>query len=108
MLALTCFFVLALASASKLNIRQTTNTNAAINSIVDTLDEDLRHVGPTICTDQVYHTASDTTIGQQISNLEAAFSKATQRLSSTPAGAGSTTVSPTNDEIRNTFSDAIQ
>ncbi|KAJ7760733.1 POXA3a laccase small subunit [Mycena maculata] len=74
------FFVLTLVSvacASKLEVRQTTNTNAAINSIVDVI---LSDVAP----NRVY-----------------------RHPQATPISAGSTTITPTNDDISITYSDAV-
>ncbi|KAF7334599.1 Small subunit of laccase POXA3a [Mycena venus] len=105
------FFALALASvacASKLNIRQATNTNAAIISIVDALDISMHHSGPAILTLQAQHKFSDITIGEQMLELGAAFLKADVGLTKTQVSSGSTTVSPTNDEISITYSDVMQ
>ncbi|KAJ7039652.1 hypothetical protein C8F04DRAFT_949766 [Mycena alexandri] len=110
MFALRRVFTLALVSvacASQLNVRQATNTNAAINSAVDTLDETLHHVGPTILTLMANQTASDTTIGQQMTALETAFNKTTATLTGIAVSAGSTTVKPTNDDISITYSDVM-
>ncbi|KAJ7911471.1 POXA3b laccase small subunit [Mycena leptocephala] len=111
MFALHRFFALALVSvvcASKLNVRQTTNTNAAIITIIDNLDITLHHSGPTILTLMANQTASDTTIGQQMATLESAFNKTTSSLAATAVSAGSTTVAPTNDDISITYSDVMQ
>ncbi|KAJ7746349.1 POXA3b laccase small subunit [Mycena metata] len=110
MFALRRVFTLALVSvacASQLNVRQTTNTNAAINAAVDTLDETLHKVGPTILTLMANQTASDTTIGQQMTALETAFNKTTATLAGIAVSAGSTTVAPTNDDISITYSDVM-
>ncbi|KAJ6577454.1 POXA3b laccase small subunit [Mycena capillaripes] len=111
MFALRRFFALALVSvacASKLDVRQTTNTNAAIIAIVDKLDVTLHHSGPTILTLMANQTASDTTIGQQITTLETAFNQTAASLAATAVSSGSTTVSPTNDDISITYSDVLQ
>ncbi|KAJ7671542.1 POXA3b laccase small subunit [Mycena polygramma] len=111
MFALRRFFALALVSvacASKLDVRQSTNTNAAINSILDTLDTSVHHTGPTILTLMANQSASDTTIGQQFTALESAFNKTASDLAATAVSAGSTTVSPTNDDISITYSDVMQ
>jgi hypothetical protein len=121
------FFVLALISvacASKLDVRQTTNTNKAILSIVDSLDITMHHAGPAICessshqyflgiqhyavTLQAQHKFNDITIGEQMLGLGASFLKADIGLAKTPVSSGSTTVSPTNDDISITFSDVMQ
>ncbi|KAJ7163938.1 hypothetical protein C8R43DRAFT_1122898 [Mycena crocata] len=111
MLALRRLFALALVSvacASTLNVRQTTNTNAAIISILDTLDIQMHHTGPTILTLMANQTATDATIGQQMTDLGTAFKKASTSLAATAVSAGSTTVSPTNDDISITYSDVLQ
>ncbi|KAJ7905893.1 POXA3b laccase small subunit [Mycena leptocephala] len=105
------FFVLALISvacASKLDVRQTTNTNKAILSIVDSLDITMHHAGPAILTLQAQHKFNDITIGEQMLGLGASFLKADIGLAKTPVSSGSTTVSPTNDDISITFSDVMQ
>jgi hypothetical protein len=53
-------------------------------------------------------TSSDATIGSQFTALEAAFNKTTTTLAATAVSDGSTTVSPTNDDISITYSDALQ
>ncbi|KAJ7183213.1 hypothetical protein C8R46DRAFT_1186359 [Mycena filopes] len=105
MFALRRLFALALVSVA---CAQTTNTNAAIISAIDTLDETVHHVGPTILTLMANQTASDATIGTQFTNLETAFNKTTASLASTAVSSGSTTVSPTNDDISITYSDVMQ
>ncbi|KAJ6613754.1 POXA3b laccase small subunit [Mycena sp. CBHHK59/15] len=105
------FFALALVSvacASKLNIRQEANTNAAINTIVDGLDVSMHKTGPSILTLQAQHKFSDITIGEQMLSLGAAFLKADVGLARTPVSSGSTTASPTNDDISITYSDVMQ
>ncbi|KAJ7116479.1 POXA3b laccase small subunit [Mycena epipterygia] len=111
MLTLSRVFALALVSivcASKLDVRQTTNTNAAINTILDNLDITIHHSGPTILTLQANHTLSDTTMGQQMATLESAFNQTANSLAATAVSAGSTTVSPTNDDLSITYSDVMQ
>ncbi|KAJ6570105.1 POXA3b laccase small subunit [Mycena vulgaris] len=111
MLTLRRFFALALVSvacASKLNVRQATNTNEAINTIVDNLDISIHHVGPTILTEMANQTSSDATIGQQMATLNNVFNQTLTDLAATPVSAGSTTVKPTNDDISITFGDALQ
>ncbi|KAF8207080.1 POXA3b laccase small subunit [Mycena galopus ATCC 62051] len=111
MFALRRFFALALVSvacAGKLNVRQATNTNPAINSIVDSIDVSLRHIGPTILMLMANQTASDTTIEAQMNALGSAFNQTATNLAGTPVSSGSTTVSPTNDDISITYSDAVQ
>jgi hypothetical protein len=52
MLTLHHLLTLALVSvacASRLDVRQATNTNAAINKIIDNVDVTMHQVGPTIC-----------------------------------------------------------
>ncbi|KAJ6468366.1 POXA3b laccase small subunit [Mycena sanguinolenta] len=102
------FALISVASASQLHVRQTTNTNAAINSIVDALDVNLRHIGPNILTFMANQTSSDTTIGSQMTALESAYNQTAANLAATPISSGSTTVSPTNDDIGITYSDAMQ
>ncbi|KAJ6602882.1 POXA3b laccase small subunit [Mycena vulgaris] len=103
------FFVLALVSVvSCSNLAARANTNAAINTIVDDLDISLHHTGPTILTLQAQHKFSDITIGQQMTDLGTAFSKARTSLASTAVSSGSVDVRPTNDDISITYSDIMQ
>ncbi|KAJ7122655.1 hypothetical protein C8R43DRAFT_1032201 [Mycena crocata] len=105
------FFTLAfisVACASKLGARQATNTNAAITKVVDKLDISMHHSGPAILTLMAQHKVNDITIGEQMLRLGASFLEADVGLARTPASSGSTTVSPTNDEISITYSDVIQ
>ncbi|KAF7375234.1 Poxa3b laccase small subunit [Mycena sanguinolenta] len=111
MFTLRRLFALALVSvacASQLHVRQTTNTNAAINSIVDALDVDLHHIGPNILMFMANQTSSDTTIGSQMAALESSYNRTAADLAATAISSGSTTVSPTNDDISITYSDAMQ
>ncbi|KAJ7238286.1 POXA3b laccase small subunit [Mycena haematopus] len=111
MFTLRGLFVLALvsvASASKLDVRQTTNTNAAINKIVDQVDVTVRQTGSTILTLQASHKMTTSTLGSQMTALDTAFKKMDTSLAATPVSSGSTTVSPTNDDIGVTLSDAVQ
>ncbi|KAJ7352370.1 hypothetical protein DFH08DRAFT_934784 [Mycena albidolilacea] len=103
MFALRSFFALALAS-----VAYAANTNAAINTAVDNLDISLHHIGPTILTLMANQTSSDATIGPQFTALEVAFNKTTTTLAATAVSDGSTTVSPTNDDISITYSDVLQ
>jgi hypothetical protein len=57
---------------------------------------------------QANHTMTTTTLGRQITNIEMAFKNMTTQLAATPVSSGSTTVSPTNDEVSITLSDAMQ
>ncbi|KAJ7220169.1 POXA3b laccase small subunit [Mycena pura] len=111
MFSLPRVFTLSLvfvACASQLNIRQSTNTNAAINSILDTLDESIHHISPTILTLMANQTLSASTLGPQMTTLENAFTQADNDLAATAVSAGSTTVAPTNDDISITYSDIMQ
>ncbi|KAJ7898607.1 hypothetical protein B0H14DRAFT_3853039 [Mycena olivaceomarginata] len=111
MFTLRRIFTLALVSvacASKLGIRQATNTNAAINTIVDQVDVTMHHAGPSILTLEANHRLSTSTLSSQMLTIETAFKKMTTSLAATPVSSGSTTVSPTNDEISITLSDAMQ
>ncbi|KAJ7176105.1 POXA3b laccase small subunit [Mycena crocata] len=98
----------SIACASKLSIRQATNTNAAIKTIVDRLDETMRRVGPAILMLQAENSASSNTVGPQFTTMEMAFTNATNQLKATAVSSGSNTTSPTNDEIGITYSDALQ
>jgi hypothetical protein len=51
---------------------------------------------------------SPTTLGPQINAISSAFQRATTQLKATPVSSGSTTVSPTNDDISIVYSDAMQ
>ncbi|KAJ7835569.1 hypothetical protein B0H14DRAFT_1133073 [Mycena olivaceomarginata] len=99
---------LSITCASRLDVRQATNTNAAINKIIDTVDQALHQVGPTILTIQANHTINSATLGNQFTKLENTFKNMDNQLLATPVSSGSTTVSPTNDEISVTLSDAMQ
>ncbi|KAJ6608698.1 POXA3b laccase small subunit [Mycena sp. CBHHK59/15] len=106
MFALSRLF--ALAALVSVACAQATNTNAAINSIVDSLDENLHSVGPTILTLQANHTLNPTTLAKQMASLTAAFNKTATSLAATSVSSGSTTVDPTNDDISITYSDTMQ
>jgi len=111
MLTLRRLFALALVSvacASKLNARQATNTNAAINKIIDQVDVTMHKAGPAILTLQADHQMNTATLGTQITSIEMAFKQMDTSLAATPVSSGSTTVSPTNDDISITLSDAVQ
>ncbi|KAJ6586519.1 hypothetical protein DFH09DRAFT_1143541 [Mycena vulgaris] len=111
MFALRRLFTLALASVAcvgALNARQATNTNAAINRIVDGLDETMRNAGPAILTLMANHRLSPTTLQSQMTTIGNAFNRVTTQLAATRVSSGSTTVTPTNDEISITYSDAMQ
>ncbi|KAF8168676.1 POXA3b laccase small subunit [Mycena galopus ATCC 62051] len=111
MLTLRRLFALAIVSvtcASRLDVRQATNTNAAINQIIDKVDMTMRQVGFTILTIQANHTMNAETLGNQITMIETTFRNMDNSISATPVSSGSTTVSPTNDDISITLSDAMQ
>ncbi|KAJ7268449.1 POXA3b laccase small subunit [Mycena rebaudengoi] len=111
MFSLSRFFTLALVSvacASKIGVRQATNTNAQILEVVDSVDSNLRHVGPAILTLQANHQLSDITLGQQLLSVGAAFVAADIHLRGIPVSSGSTTVRPTNDDISIVYADAMQ
>ncbi|TFK40156.1 POXA3b laccase small subunit [Crucibulum laeve] len=111
MFAFRPLFALALVAgvvANPLESRQTSNTNSAINSIVDALDVKIHAIVPTIDTMQANGTANDATIGAQINQLVTAFNTTTSGLKSTAVSSGSNTTSPTNDDISITFSDVMQ
>ncbi|KAJ7627064.1 POXA3b laccase small subunit [Roridomyces roridus] len=96
------------AWASTLNARQTTNTNAAISTIIDPVDVTARNVASTIDTLQANHSLSATTLATQLTILETSLKSATTQLAATAVSAGSTTVSPTNNQLGDTFGDTIQ
>ncbi|KAF7361020.1 Small subunit of laccase POXA3a [Mycena sanguinolenta] len=100
--------LLSVACASKLDARQASNTNKQINSIVDGLDVTMHRAGPAILTLMAQHKVNDNTIGEQMLELGAAFAAADAALARVPASSGSTTVSPTNDDISITYSDVMQ
>ncbi|KAJ6479568.1 POXA3b laccase small subunit [Mycena sanguinolenta] len=111
MLTLRRLFTLALVSvacASKLQVRQTTNTNTAINTIVDKVDKTVRQTASTIATLMADHKLTTATLGTQMTTLDTTFKQMDTSLAATPVSSGSTTVSPTNDDIGVTLSDAIQ
>ncbi|KAJ6514343.1 hypothetical protein C8R47DRAFT_1090983 [Mycena vitilis] len=109
MFALRRLFALAFVSvAAAATLSARANTNAAINTAVDQVDVNLRHVGPAILTLQANHTLSAATLGPQFTSMEHAFTNLTNSLKATGVSSGSNTTSPTNDEIGVTFSDALQ
>ncbi|KAJ7448514.1 hypothetical protein FB451DRAFT_762698 [Mycena latifolia] len=111
MFALRRLFTLALASvacARALDVRQTTNTNAAINKIIDGLDESIHQSGPAILTLMANQRLSSSTLATQMNSIGSAFQNVTTRLKATAVSSGSTTVSPTNDDISITYSDVMQ
>ncbi|KAJ7627065.1 hypothetical protein FB45DRAFT_920586 [Roridomyces roridus] len=96
------------ACASTLNVRQTTNTNAAIRTIIDPLDMTARIVASTLNTLQANHSLNSVTLATQLTILEARLQSATTQLANTTTSAGSVTVSPTNDELGDTFGETMQ
>ncbi|KAJ7683764.1 hypothetical protein B0H17DRAFT_1204898 [Mycena rosella] len=111
MFSLRRILTLALASvacARALDVRQAANTNPSISTIVDHLDETMRHAGPTILTLMANQTLSDATLQNQMNTIGAAFKNVTTGLAATPVSSGSTTVMPTDDDIAITYSDAMQ
>ncbi|KAJ7164377.1 hypothetical protein C8R46DRAFT_1099387 [Mycena filopes] len=105
MLSLCRIFALALVSVVYV---QAANTNAAINAAVDKVDETMHQAGPTILTLQADHQLNTATLNTQFTNMENSFTTLRTTLAGTPVSSGSTTVSPTNDEIGVTLSDAVQ
>ncbi|KAF9496658.1 POXA3b laccase small subunit [Pleurotus eryngii] len=96
------------ALAKPLEVRQTTNTNAQIEQVVDSLDESIHIIIPNILTLQAQERATDATIGEQITQLATAFQTSTSDFAQIPISSGSTTDSPTNDEISVFYADGLQ
>jgi len=95
-------FTLALASvalANPLEKRQGTNTNAAILAVLDTLAEKVNTIIPAIQLLQDSHQANDTSVGAQITQLEAAFNASATGLSGISPSTGSNTTAPTNNDV---------
>jgi hypothetical protein len=61
-----------------------------------------------VVTIQANHTINSATLGNQFTKLENTFKNMDNQLLATPVSSGSTTVSPTNDEISVTLSNAMQ
>ncbi|KAF8139293.1 hypothetical protein K438DRAFT_1675128 [Mycena galopus ATCC 62051] len=104
-------FALALVSvacASKLDARQATNTNAAINTIIDQVDKTVRNTAFAILMLQADHKLTTTTLATQMNTFDNAFKTMDTSLAATPVSSGSNTTSPTNDDIGVTLSDAVQ
>ncbi|KAG6907281.1 hypothetical protein DXG01_009586 [Tephrocybe rancida] len=111
MLAFRVLYALAAAAAAfanPLSPRQTTNTNVAIHNIVSNLDVAIHSISPTILTMEANHTATDGTIGTQANALITAFTTAQTQLAATAVSSGSTTVTPTNDDISIIYADLMQ
>ncbi|KAJ7618525.1 POXA3b laccase small subunit [Roridomyces roridus] len=100
--------LVSVACASTLNVRQTTNTNAAIQTILDPLSITTRNVASTISTLQSNHTLSATTLATQLTALENAFKTATTKLAATATSSGSNTTDPVNNDLGDNFGDSIQ
>ncbi|KAK0495204.1 POXA3b laccase small subunit [Armillaria luteobubalina] len=105
--SLLTLIVASAALASPLQGRQASNTNVAINQVVDALDESIHINIPNILTLQASHQANDSTIGEQINDLTTVFKVAAQDLSNIAVSSGSTTVVPTNDDISITFATVL-
>ncbi|KAK0204534.1 POXA3b laccase small subunit [Desarmillaria ectypa] len=107
--SLLTLLVASTTLASPLQGRQanTANTNAAINQIVDALDQSIHINIPNILTLQASHKANDSTVGEQISDLITVFRAAAEDLSNIPVSSGSTTIRPTNDDISVTFATVL-
>ncbi|KAF7334653.1 Poxa3b laccase small subunit [Mycena venus] len=111
MLVLRRLFALALVSvacAARLDARQATNTNAAINKIIDQVDITMHQAGPAILMLEADHKLSTSTLATQMTSIDNAFTRMRTGLAATPVSSGSNTTSPTNDEISITLSDAMQ
>jgi len=105
---LLAFADIAGAFANPLQARQTTNTNVAIHDIVSALDQQIHISIPNILTMQANHTATDGTVGTQVNNLITAFTNVQSALAATAVSSGSTTVTPTNDDISIIYADVMQ
>ncbi|KAF8912347.1 hypothetical protein CPB85DRAFT_1413169 [Mucidula mucida] len=81
------------------------NTNPQIMQIVSSLDQSIHINIPNIVTLQASHKANDQTVGAEIDDLVTVWRTAAEDLSNTPVTSGSTTDSPTNDEIGVFFSE---
>ncbi|KAJ7249605.1 hypothetical protein C8J57DRAFT_1079423 [Mycena rebaudengoi] len=111
MFTLSRIFTLTFVSvtcASRIGVRQATNTNAQILEVVDSVDSNLRHVGPAILRLQANHSLSDVTLAEQLAFVGAAFTAAELRLQGIPVSSGSTKVRLTNDDISLVYADAMQ
>jgi len=97
-----------LALANPLIPRQTTNTNARIAPVVDTLSTRSRQIMFDINTMQANNTATDGTVGVQVQNYITQFNNANNALKAIPVSSGSTTVQPLNIEISRTFGETLQ
>jgi len=110
MFALRPLFLLTAAASAFAIVapRQATNTNPAILAAVKALDVQINKISPQILTLQAGEKANDSTIKPQVDALSSAFSNATTTLKGIAVSSGSTTVSPTNDDISVIFGDVMQ
>ncbi|KAF7360981.1 hypothetical protein MSAN_01128300 [Mycena sanguinolenta] len=112
MLALRRLFTLALISvacASKLQVRASqTLTPRSIPSSTKSTRPRAKPPPLSVPTLMADHQLNTATLGTQMTTLDNTFKQMDTSLAATPVSSGSTTVSPTNDEIGVTLSDAIQ
>ncbi|KAJ8517083.1 hypothetical protein ONZ45_g5684 [Pleurotus djamor] len=106
-------FVVTLAAAATivakpLQSRQTTNTNAQIQQVIDSLDESIHIIMPNILTLQAQEAATDATVQDQVNELLTVFNASTNDFKIIPVSSGSTTGFPTNDDISIFFADILQ
>ncbi|KAK7018299.1 Poxa3b laccase small subunit [Favolaschia claudopus] len=100
--------LVSVACASRLDARQSRNTNAQINTIVDRVDVAMHDISPDILTLMASHTFNTATLSAQFTRMENTFNQMRTSLASTPRSSGSTTVTPTNDDISLTLAEAVQ
>ncbi|KAF7318732.1 hypothetical protein HMN09_00385400 [Mycena chlorophos] len=107
MLVFRSVFALALFSiASAMTLVPRANTNTQINSIVDVVDRTSRQTTSTINMLQANHTLNQNTLTRMFSTLENTFQNAKNQLAATAVSSGSTTTTPTDDDISITLADA--
>ncbi|KAF9266472.1 hypothetical protein L218DRAFT_857848 [Marasmius fiardii PR-910] len=101
------FACLTAVLANPLQSRQTTNTNARINQIVDAIDIQVHVNIPNIQNLQATHSVNASTVQPQLNQLTTAYNTASSNLNATAISSGDNTTFPRNDDIGVTFSTAL-
>ncbi|KAJ7595935.1 POXA3b laccase small subunit [Mycena floridula] len=104
---LLIFVIVAATVAEPIQVRQTTNTNAQINHIIDELSISTHASIPSLDLLLASHHLSDFTVAPQFRSLVTAFNTSTRKFNTVTASTGSTTVRPTNDEVNFSYAAVI-
>ncbi|KAF7312925.1 hypothetical protein MKEN_00976900 [Mycena kentingensis (nom. inval.)] len=104
---LPSLLVLAASLVFPLATGQSTNTNAQIKAAVNTVDETMHHVGPTVLTIMANQTLSDRTLSAQFDTLNRVWTNFDHTITSIRPSSGSTTVHPTNDECSTVLGESV-